>query len=211
MILYKKYQSGGPLDQFVHRPGEIFDPLVEDMNREPTVVDIVGSIIEDFGGTQEQYNKLADSIAFHESKKLDKTGKWVYMDPQAKQSNGGPGRGLYQFEMGNNAGGITAARRAVQYYNKKGFKVPEWLNKAAQKNSLDASTLSPDQQKILFLANHRMGPSKLSSYIKGDIDEAEFWAKYHHTQNDPEKIKNFKADFRVYLPRLFNQMKATLR
>jgi len=192
------------LEKYPHEPGEIFDPLVEGQSRELTPVDLIESIRKDYGGNAEDYTRLSEGIAFHESKTLvDK--QWTYMNADKHQEGGGPGRGLYQFEEGKNAGGITAVRRAMNYLNLKGFEIPQWLSDANQKDSLDASKLNPKQQEILFWSTHRMGPSKLSSYIKGDIDVEEFWAKYHQTSNDPAKRKVFKADYKIYLPGLWRR------
>lgn len=232
MILYKKYSSGGSsntepkeeelslLDQMKRALGIDITPTSKKVEKEKeeeeveekdlTSDDIINVMIESFGGTPSKYKRLADSIAFHESKNKKATGQYEYFNPKKSQEGGGPGRGLYQFEIGKDRGGITAARRAVNLYNDAGLSVPSWLKNATKSNTLDVSTLTPDQQTILFYAYHFKGPSKLSSYIKGTINESEFWAKYHQTENDPKKIKNFDADFKKYLSWLLTQMKSTL-
>ena len=46
---------------------------------------------------------------------------------------------------------------------------------------------------------HRVSDrTKLSDFAKGKIDVANYWAKYHQTQNDPEKIQTFRADEKIY-------------
>lgn len=134
--------------------------------------ELIRQLIKEKGGTREQYNTLMDSIAYHESAHT--------MDPSIRQKGGGPGRGLYQFEEGEAAGGITAARRAKKYYEDLGKKVPKWLENSAKGKSLDASKLSKSQQDILFLSNMRKHPkADLGKVMKGEESITDFWANYH--------------------------------
>ena len=136
MSLIKKYQEGG------------------DLNDDLSVM--MDSVISKKGGKREDFESLMDSIAFHESKYIvdGKDGKKVYkyFDHTAKQVGGGPGRGLFMFEEGDDAGGYTAVKRTINYYNSEGIEIPGWLKKASKSKSLDASTLTADQQKTLFLS-----------------------------------------------------------
>ena len=129
-----------------------------------------------------------NKIAYHESAGT--------MDPTIHQYEGGPGRGLYQFEIdrpgqydaqGNeyiNQGAATAAQRLV---NQLGYE-PEFLQGFAE-SGYDASKLTPEQQQILFLGNILQMPNKpngedrvLANFAGVDTDEelADYWAQYHH-------------------------------
>ena len=83
-------------------------------------------IIQDKGGTYNQYNQLMDYIAYHE------TGAKQRMKPNAVQISeeeidgvktgkmiDGPGRGLFMFEVGKKEGGNTAVNRTVNYLKEK--------------------------------------------------------------------------------------------
>ena len=137
-------------------------------------------IIADKGGSINQYNQLMDYIAYHE------TGRKQRMDPKARQitSSGkkdGVGRGLFMFESGEKQGGNTAANRTVNYLNKKNIAIPTWLNNIwSGKKSVDASKLTADQQKMLFLGYHREHPtSDFSKIWKGEQSIENFWLNNH--------------------------------
>lgn len=161
---------------------------------------VLNAIIAEKGGYPEDYEKLMDTIAYHESKYLVKdkiSGKsnYTYMDPSAKQVNGGPGRGMFMFEYGVDKGGITAVRRTVAYMKQNNLEIPRWLHEAGQKNSLDASKLNEEQQKTLFLCTYRMHEkANLGNVVHGKQTISDFWGRYHQTQNDTNKLKNFLDD-----------------
>jgi hypothetical protein len=145
---------------------------------------LIAKLIKEKGGTREQYLQLLDSIGYHESR----------LDPTIKQIGGGPGRGKYQFEAGKNAGGITAARRTKQYYKENNIPVPEWLNKAVSNNDLDASSLSSEQQDILFLGNMRKHPkADLSKVVKGEESIKDFWLNYHWAGKEKHKAERARS------------------
>ena len=132
-------------------------------------------IIKDKGGTSQQYNQLMDQIAYHE------TGALQRMDPYAMQEEGGPGRGLFQFEVGEEMGGNTAVNRTHNYLTSQGAAVPTWLHDIwAGTKSVDFTTLEPEQQKMLFLGNYMMHPqANLGEVMSGNMTERDFWANYH--------------------------------
>lgn len=70
--------------------------------KELTVDKMLDHIIKTEGGTPEKYKELMNHIAFHESAGT--------MDPKLKQYGGGPGRGVYQFERGKDAGAKIAVK-----------------------------------------------------------------------------------------------------
>jgi hypothetical protein len=154
------------------------------------------------GGSKKDYENMMDGIAFHESKYLVDAGdgrkEYKYLDYAAKQVGGGPGRGAFMFEEGDNAGGITAVRRTVNYMNNNNLEVPSWLSDANKKNSLDASKLDKEQQRVLFLGNYMEHPkANMGKVISGEQDLVDFWGSYHQTQNDPNKKANFLKDLNV--------------
>ena len=146
-------------------------------------------IIRDKGGTPQQYNQLMDYIAYHE------TGPEQRMSTSAKQKGGGPGRGLFQFEVGENKGGNLAVNRTVNYLERNNQPVPEWLRKMWEgKKSVDVSGLNADQQKMLFLGYHREHPtSNFSKIWSGQQSTGDFWMTNHWagTENPQEKLDLF--------------------
>lgn len=157
--------------------------------------ELIKQLIKEKGGTREQYLSLLNKIAYHESAGT--------MDPSLKQYGGGPGRGVYQFEEGENEGAITAAKRTKQYLQSRGNKIPKWLENASAKDSLDASKLSKEQQDVLFLGNMRQHPkADFAKVWKGEESEEEFWANYHWAgakEDRRERIKSFKDSTNRYL------------
>lgn len=162
------------------------------------LLQLIKSIQKDKGGTLEQYENFMNEVAYHES--------WGTMDPTIHQVKGGPGRGLYQFEEGNHAGGITAAKRLQNYLNKKGEKVPSWLKKATSSNSLDASKLTTDQQSMLFLGNliEKKGVD-IGDLFNGSKTAADIWAKGHWAGPDKQlntRLNSFNESLNSYNERL---------
>ena len=131
-------------------------------------------IIRDKGGTPQQYNQLMDYIAFHE------TGPAQRMDPSTKQEKG-PGRGLFQFEVGEEKGGNLAVNRTVNYLERNEQVVPQWLRELwTDKKSVDVSGLTADKQKMLFLGYHREHPtSNFSDIWSGQQSIPQFWLQKH--------------------------------
>ena len=143
-------------------------------------------IIKDKGGTHQQYNQLMDYVAYHE------TGSKQRMDPKAKQISqkedgtfyDGPGRGLFMFEKGEKKGGNTAVNRTVKYFKDNELSLPKWLRDLSigseESKSVDVSGLNADQQKMLFLGNHREHPnSNFSNIWTGQQTIDDFWLKNH--------------------------------
>jgi len=142
-------------------------------------------IISDKGGTPQQYNQLMDYIAYHE------TGPEQRMSTSAKQKGGGPGRGLFQFEVGENKGGNLAVNRTVNYLERNNQFVPQWLRELWEgKKSVDVSGLNADQQKMLFLGYHREHPtSDFSQVWSGNQSTGNFWMNNHWAGTDKAQDK----------------------
>ena len=149
-------------------------------------------IIRDKGGTPQQYNELMNYIAFHE------TGPNQRMSTTATQKGGGPGRGLFQFEVGEEKGGNLAVNRTYNYLTRNNIEVPNWLYDMWEgKKSADVSKLNADQQKMLFLGYHREHPtSNFSNIWSGNQSIQDFWLKNHWagTEGAEEKLDLFNKN-----------------
>ena len=140
-----------------------------------TYEELLNSVSSHYGSSPELLENSMDRIAYHESK-----GKNVY------QEGGGPGAGLFQYErtfkdddgVYGQAGGMTARNRLAGFF---GDNVPDWLNQEGMNNpeiGFDASRLTPEQQKMLFLADKRMTPGvEMTPEHLSDLPK--FWATSH--------------------------------
>jgi len=168
-----------------------------------TILDSLLRIAQDgWGIDQEQILESMNKIAYHE------TGGTF--DPSQQQHKEGPGRGLYQFEQRyknpetgeyEQAGGMTAANRLMEMFEREKKEIPDWLMQEGMQNpeiGFDASLLDEQQQQQLFLANALRNPNKEGEgYGKAGIydidgdktisdDElADYWAQYHHAGTKP--------------------------
>jgi hypothetical protein len=153
--------------------------------------ELIRNLIKEKGGTMKQYLHLLKSIVNHETGGTN--------DYAIRQIGGGPGRGGYQFEEGNNRGGITAVRRTIAYYKSLKKELPEWLKNAVTKKSLDASKLTSEQQDILFLGNMKIHPkADFSKVMTGEQSIPDFWAKYHWAgkkEKEASRLTNFKETY----------------
>jgi hypothetical protein len=128
-----------------------------------------------WGMPPEDLEAIMNRIASHESAGT--------MDASIHQTSGGPGRGLFQFEVGKEQGGATAGNRLLNYYSDIAqAEAPDWLTalvgSTGKIEDLDASKLSPEQQKMLFIGNYRMHPdASLKGVNEGNLGK--FWADYH--------------------------------
>jgi len=133
---------------------------------------------------------LMDSIAKWESDFKSKSD----IKPKSKQVGGGPGRGAFQFELmdqGGSGRNKAAKTRLNNYYKMLKRERPEWLKNLP--DNFDASTLSLEQQKMLFLGDARMGPGNLSHLVYGKqlgdepMSVGEWWAKHHKKSGVSDK------------------------
>ena len=117
------------------------------------------------GGTTDTWGQLADTIAYHES------SPWSRMDPKAKQYQGGPGRGLFQFE---GQSFDTALKRYKNVADAQGFTIKDSIV-----NAKSADELSSEDQYALFLANLIESKAKLSDYTNGNLSPVDVWLQGH--------------------------------
>ena len=149
-------------------------------------------IIKKKGGSYKDYRLLMDKIGYHESKS----------DYKAVQTEGGPGRGKYQFEIGENKGANTAVNRLYTYYKDNKLSVPKWVKDIPPGKSVDASKLKDYQQDMLFLTD-KMGHPKadFSKVINGEQSTTDFWLKNHWSGKDKDvnaRTESFTRDLESF-------------
>ena len=151
------------------------------------------------GASSDDIIRLMNTISFHE------TGPHQRFDPAAIQDRDPekPGRGLFQFEIGEKQGGNTAINHVKQMYDKMGVPMPAELQAAFDGTvgnaSLDASKLSAEAQGILFLGDALMGRPKLQDYTGGKMNEFDWWAKYHKRSGVSEASRvNFEGSQKAF-------------
>jgi len=173
------------------------------MEEEITLDELLQIIIRDKGGTPQEYKDLMEYIAYHETGPVAPGLPDQRMKPDAKQwrnvdgkwTQDGTGKGLFMFESHENAGGNMASNYLAQILAAEGIEKPQWLNKIWEgKKSVDASKLSEDQQKMLFLAYHRNHPrSNFSELWEGTKDRPSWWADYHWAGDKEKYDKHVKG------------------
>jgi hypothetical protein len=165
---------------------------------------MIESIMKTEGGTPAQYRKLMDEIAYHET-----GGR---MDPAIHQIGGGPGRGVYQFEEGKDAGGKLAVIHTKKYLEQNKIPVPSWIKELDKNESVDFSKLTKDQQDILFLGHYKMhAKADFSKIMNGTESNVDFWGKYHQTKNDPVLKQQFLNNADRYSAKVNKDKMSTLK
>ena len=160
-----------------------------------------------WGISKEQIMENMNKIAFHESK-----GNPSAIQQSDKTTTGiGPGRGLFQFEVGEGQGAHTAINRLTAQLNKQNLQIPEFLSELDSAD-YDISVLPQEQQQMLFLGNlmqmpHKDGKGYGKASFKGvDTDQelAEYWAQYHQAGTKPgtpeyeNMLDKFTQDVQFY-------------
>lgn len=149
-------------------------------------------IIKEKGGSYKDYRLLMDKIGYHESKS----------DYKAVQDEGGPGRGKYQYEIGENKGANTAVNRLYKYYKQNKLPIPNWVKNIPPGKSVDASQLKDYQQDILFLADKMIHPkADFSKVINGEQSTTDFWLQNHWSGKDKDvnaRTESFNRDLEEF-------------
>lgn len=154
---------------------------------------ILNLIAEEKNMSPDLIEDAMNKIAFHESWDSEqRTG----IIPDRVQMGGGPGRGAFQYEIGEGKSAEVGLNRMKAFYQDVlGEEPPEWIQKLPI--DYNPAELSLDQQQVLFLADHRMRPrSDFKQLEKMDVDE--WWGRYHQTQNDPTKRRKFRNHAGLY-------------
>ncbi len=145
---------------------------------------MMNHLISKKGGTPEQYEQLMDIIAYHETgprQRMKSDAVQLIEDAEGNLVPQGVGKGLFMFEAGEKADGITSVNRTYREFKDNNIPIPDWLEEAYKQKTLDASKLTAEQQKVLFIGKYLQHPSAdLGKYASGDISAKEFWGKYHH-------------------------------
>jgi hypothetical protein len=163
---------------------------------------------------QKQIEELMDKIAYHET---DGT-----MRADMHQYEGGPARGLFQYEL-QTSGGSGAGRTAMNRLYKvlggvlptKGgreqardpINMPDWMEPYFKRNKygnyeakgdVDFSKFTAEQQKTIFLADKLKTERNQKGAIPdiGMDKDSKWWSTYHQKGNS--NIKDFEDDSRKY-------------
>lgn len=150
---------------------------------------LVVSIAKRYSKSTDFLEQVMDRIAYHESRR----------DPGCKQLGGGPGRGLFQFEIGAEQGAETAMNRLLRWLSHSKIEAPEWTHISTE-DGVDASEIPTLGQNMMFLCNVRYHPQASFKGLKLK-DLPLWWAKYHWAgpEKDAEaRILSFNESMRFY-------------
>lgn len=151
---------------------------------------MLGNMETRYGQSPEQMEDIMNRVSYHE------TGPGSRMDPTTTQVSGGPGRGLFQFDIGDAQGGMTAMRRLRQYFKDQGQdSYPKWTE-FDPRQGVDASKLTPEQQKMMFMANTVYHPS--SSFKGLNSDNLGDWWQNNHYAGPKDKRGIFNESMAAY-------------
>jgi len=107
------------------------------------------------------------------------------------QDSGGPGRGMYQYEIGESQGASTGRNRFFNFAKNNNINVPEeYLGLLGEQGptSIDFSSLPQDLQTAIFYADKAEHPEfKLNDLVSGKLSPENAWADYHWAGDPTEK------------------------
>ena len=184
--------------------------------------DVMDKVLKHTTLNQGNIEAIMNRIAWHESAKS--------MSPSQKQKGGGPGRGIFQYELSTidketgkikQGAGRTAMNRLYSVLGgklptdtEKGANIsnmPKWMepyfkkdinNKWVANGDVDFSKLTATQQRTLFLADKLKTKGAIPSLKVGDIEESNWWAEFHH-KGDESNISGFQEDSKAFKNRGF--------
>ena len=176
--------------------------MAEGRYDQPVHETMLSSISDQYNLSADQLGDAMNRIAFHE------TGAFSRMNPETVQRGGGPGRGLFQFEKTykypeghelagqyGQAGGMTARNRTANWFQKH----HDWLTQEGMEDpsiGFDASKLTANQQKMLFMGNTAMGKGMSFEGINPD-NIGDWWQK-HHYAGEQDKTGLFDESMGAY-------------
>jgi len=144
----------------------------------PTILSeqILSTIQKNRGWSSEELNALkefSNSVSKAESdNKID-----------VHQYGGGPGRGKYQYEIGDEQGASTARNRLLNFAKDNNITIPQkYLDLLGKQGtqSIDFSALPEDLQTALFFADKAKHPEfKLDDLVSGRLSPVDAWLAYH--------------------------------
>ena len=150
------------------------------------------NISKRYGMSEDELEDVMSRVAFHE------TGPGQRLHPDAIQrvqgGEEGVGRGLFQFETGRDQGGATAMKRLRGYLRDAipVGKLPEWTE-FDPITGVDASQLTPEQQKMMFMANVRYHPAASLAGVTPENVGEKYWAPFHWAGQVEEKAARLRA------------------
>jgi hypothetical protein len=155
--------------------------------------DLLKRIAEEKDVSPALIQQAMDKIAWHES--FNSTlGRGII--PDRVQDGSKIGRGAFQYEKGGaEDSAAVALRRLKNYYTGNKLPIPSWA--AELDNTFDPAELTLDQQRMLFLTDHRERTGSDFKKLE-EMSIADWWGKYHQTESDPEKIKVFKKHEKLF-------------
>ena len=107
------------------------------------------------------------------------------------QDSGGPGRGMYQYEIGESEGASTGRNRFFNFVKDNNIKVPvEYLDLLGEQGptSIDFSSLPQDLQTAIFYADKAKHPEfSLNDLVSGKLSFEDAWADYHWAGDPTER------------------------
>lgn len=151
---------------------------------------ILKAIKDKRGYTDEEVERIkeySDDVAHVESNNDPKAVQII--DGEAR----GAGRGKYQFELEDVAGGSgannTALKRTKRFLARHGVEDTPELDSLIAKKNVDFSTLPEEVQDSIFLADLSEGAAPLDDIAKGKVDKGKFYAKHHWAgaRDNPKK------------------------
>jgi len=164
---------------------------------------MIGQFGQHWKQDQAGLEDIMGKVSYHESK-----------GQNVSQTGGGPGQGLFQYEKtfkdkaGNyaQAGGMTARNRLANWYKSQEMDSPDWLTQEGMQDpsiGFDASQLSEEQQRMMFLADKRYDETA-SLTKEATSDLGNWWAKEHWRGGQEgsdvynERLGSFNRDLKDY-------------
>lgn len=169
-----RYESGGEVEQL-----DIDERVLKFMG------EIIGKpLTEEHLEVMRQHEKL---VSYAES---DSIADRVQMD-------GGPGRGLHQYEMGDEQGAATGRNRLLNLEANTDLVIEEAYKKQLGElgpDSLDVSKLPESLQRAIFYADKIYDENAdVYKLLTGETSHNDFWYMNHYRKDNPEK-QNFLND-----------------
>ena len=196
-----KYPNGGKFK--VKRYSKKPEPQLEPYRTgdDAVLAAAFDQLIKQKGGAREDWEDMFGAIAYHEA--------GPSMNPAQKQIGGGPGRGLYQYEMAltpetrvrGSGAANTAVKRTMTFLNQIDQPVPSWLTDLGSSDA-DFSKLNKQQQQLLLIGDKLIGRGDFGNVISGQEDFVDWWTKYHYGGSDRSSIEKMKKDTERYLQSL---------
>jgi hypothetical protein len=120
------------------------------------------------------------------------------------QKGGGPGQGLFQFEAGPKQGGATAMQRLRNFlmFAEDGPKMSQDMlpdfTKFDRQKGVEAASLTPEQQKIMFLGNILEDPRTNATFLGVTPDNLVNYYRDIHNAGKIDRSASFLESLEAY-------------